>query len=222
MRVIFALLLLVVSIVLSAQNEEGVKLARVQYSGGGDWYTGPTSLPNLAEFCNKAIGTNISIEEDVVQVGSTDLFNYSFSYLTGHGNIILSIQEATNLRNYLLGGGFLFVNDSYGMDKFIRTELKKVFPDKELVDLPYDHPIFNQEFEFKNGVPKIHEHDGNTPRGLGIVHEGRLVVFYNYEADLGDGWEDQSVHNDLPEIREKALQLGANIIQYVFNMEEDL
>lgn len=191
------------------------QVARLKYNGGGDWYASPTSLPNLIEFCNKNLGTNLNGEEGVVEAGSTDIFNYPIVHMTGHGNVVFSMQEAENLRNYLIAGGFLNINDSYGMDKFVRAQMKKVFPELDLVELPHTHPIYHQKFDFPNGLPKIHEHDGKPAQGFGLVWQGRLVCFYNYESDLGDGWEDPEVHNDTPETRQKALKMGANIVQYV-------
>lgn len=193
-----------------------IKIARLKYRGGGDWYANSTSLPNLIEFCNQNIGTSIYPEEETVEVGSKQIFNYPFIHMTGHGNVVFSQQEARNLRQYLVGGGFLHIDDNYGMDKYIRTELKKVFPAKKLVELPFDHPVYHQTYNFKNGAPKIHEHDGRPAQGFGIIHEGRLVLYYTYQCDLGDGWEDQAVHDDSREIRMKALKMGANLIQYVF------
>jgi Domain of unknown function (DUF4159) len=192
------------------------KLAVLKYGGGGDYYANPTSLPNLIKFCNKELKTNIDIEPDVVEVGSGDIFNYPFIHMTGHGNVFLNNQELENLRNYLLGGGFLHIDDNYGMDKYVRRELGKLFPDKELIELPSSHEIYHQKFDFAKGLPKIHEHDNKTPQGYGIMHEGRLILYYTYECDLGDGWEDTEVHGDSEETRMKALKMGANIIQYVF------
>jgi hypothetical protein len=191
------------------------QIARLKYNGGGDWYVSPTSLPNLIEFCNKNLGTNLNPEEAIVEVGSTDLFNYPIVHMTGHGNVVFSVQEAENLRNYLIGGGFLNINDSYGMDKFVRTQMKKVFPELDFVELPHSHPIYHQKFDFPNGLPKIHEHDGKPAQGFGLVWQGRLVCYYNYESDLGDGWEDPEIHNDSPETRARALRMGANIVNYV-------
>lgn len=199
-----------------AQNKYTYQLAVLKYNGGGDWYANlATSLPNLIKFCNKNLNTNINPEQAIVEVGSSDIFNYPFIHMTGHGNVIFSQSEAENLRNYLIGGGFLHISDNYGMDKFIRPQMKKVFPELEFVELPFNHPIYNQKYSFKNGLPKIHEHDNKAPQGFGIIYQGRLVVFYDYECDLGDGWEDALVHNDSEETRTKALQMGANIIQYV-------
>lgn len=197
------------------------QIARVKYNGGGDWYVSPTSLPNLIRFCNKNLGTAISEEEAVVEIGSKDIFNYPFLHLTGHGNIILNQSEADNLRNYLIAGGFLNINDSYGMEKFIRKEMKKVFPELDFVELPVSHPIYHQKYDFPNGLPKIHEHDGKAPQGFGMIYNGRLICFFNIESDLGDGWEDPEVHKDSEETRQKALKMGANIVQYVF-MGENL
>ncbi len=194
-----------------------LKIAKLKYNGGGDWYANKTSLPNLIKFCNQTIGTNIVPEEDVVEVGSIDILNYPFVHLTGHGNIVFSNAEAENLRNYLLAGGFLHADDNYGLDKFFRREMKKVFPELNFVELPYNHPIYQQKFKFNNGLPKIHEHDGKPAQGFGLIYKGRLVCFYSYQCDLGNGWEDADVHNDPEPTRQKALQMGANILQYVFS-----
>jgi len=206
---------------LSAQNTPALKIALLKYRGGGDWYANPTSLTNLIQFCNKNLGTQIFPENDIVDAGSPEIFNYPFVHMTGHGNVIFSDAEAQNLRKYLIGGGFLHIDDNYGLDEFIRPQLKKIFPELELVELPFSHPIYKQKYEFKNGLPKIHEHDGKAPQGFGYIWEGRLVVFYSYETDLGDGWEDASVHGDSDATRTKALQMGANIIQYVFDKNEN-
>lgn len=193
-----------------------VKIAKLKYNGGGDWYANKTALPNLIKFANQELGTNIAIEEDIVEVASTDLFLYPYIYMTGHGNVVFSDNEAANLRKYLMAGGFLHVDDNYGLDKFIRLELKKVFPELELVELPFDHPIYNQKFKFPKGLPKIHEHDGKPAQGFGLIFQGRLVVFYSYECDLGNGWEDQRIHNDPEEKRQQALRMGSNILSYCF------
>ena len=192
------------------------QLAVLKYNGGGDWYSNPTSLPNLIEFCNQNLKTNINEDIATVEIGSLDIFNYPFIHMTGHGNVIFSSTEADNLRKYLLSGGFLHIDDNYGMDPFIRTELKKVFPNYNLVEIPSTHPIFNQKYIFNNGVPKIHEHDKKNPQAFGIFYDSKLVLLYTYETDLGDGWEDQEVHNNSDEVRTKALKMGANIIKYAF------
>lgn len=202
---------------LQAQNK--IKIAKLKYNGGGDWYANKTALPNLINFCNKNMGMNLAAEEDVVEVGSTDLFLYPYVYMTGHGNVVFSDQEAENLRTYLVGGGFLHIDDNYGLDKFIRLEMKKVFPELEFVELPFEHPIFHQKYDFDLGLPKIHEHDGKRPQGFGLMYEGRLVCFYSYESDLGNGWEDQSIYNDPEPVRQKALQAGANIIAFAFTQD---
>ena len=199
-----------------AQNYQ---IATLKYRGGGDWYSNPTALSNLVEFANRETGTSISTNIATVEVGSQNLFNYPFVYMTGHGNVVFSAQEAQNLRNYLMGGGFLHVDDNYGLDPFFRREIAKVFPEHDLVELPYSYPIYHQKFSFPDGPPKIHEHDGKPPQGFGIFHEGRLVLYYTYETDLGNGWEDQIVHGNPKEVRLKALRMGANILQYVFNRE---
>lgn len=198
----------------SSTTSFSFKIAKLKYSGGGDWYANKTSLPNLISFCNKNLNTNIFPTEEVVEVGSPTLFQYPFVHMTGHGNVVFSTTEAQNLRNYLIGGGFLHIDDNYGMDKYIRAEIKKVFPESELIELPFTHPIYSIKYKFPNGLPKVHEHDGKRAQGFGILHEGRLVLFYTYECDLGNGWEDQQIYNDSQEIREKALQMGANIISY--------
>lgn len=197
---------------LQAQNT--YQIAVLKYNGGGDWYSNPTALPNLVEFCNKNLGMNINKEVATVEVGSAEIFNYPFIHMTGHGNVVFSAAEAENLKNYLLGGGFLHISDNYGMDQFIRKELEKVFPDAKLEELPSSHPIYHQKYDFPGGIPKIHEHDGKPAKGYGIVIEGRVVVYYDYECDLGDGWEDPAVHKDSEETRAKALKMGANLIQY--------
>lgn len=196
---------------ISAQD-----VAILKYNGGGDWYANPTAIPNLIAFANINIKTNISKNPQVVNIGSEELFNYPILFMTGHGNIVFSNDDANNLRNYLISGGFLHISDNYGLDKFIRRELMKVFPKLELKEIPTNHPIYNQTFKFPNGIPKIHEHDKKTAQGFGLFHEGRLVVFYDYETDLSDGWEDEIIHNNPKSIREKALKMGANIIEYTF------
>lgn len=193
-----------------------LKIAKLKYGGGGDWYANKTALPNLIKFCNAQLSMNLSADEDAVDVGSRDLFSYPYVYMTGHGNVVFSTEEAQNLRNYLLAGGFLHIDDNYGLDKFIRLELKKVFPELELVELPFTHPIYHQKFDFPKGLPKIHEHDGKAAQGFGLLFEGRLVAFYSYECDLGNGWEDQRIHNDPETKRQEALQMGANIISFCF------
>ncbi len=216
------LLFCLLSLNIYAQTSSSVKIALLKYKGGGDWYADPTALPNLIKFCNKNLNTLIYPEHDVIDVGSPEIFNYPFIHMTGHGNVVFSDFEAANLRKYLIGGGFLHIDDNYGMDEFIRPQLKKVFPELELIELAFNHPIYKQKYEFKNGLPKIHEHDGKPPQGFGYFWEGRLILFYTYETDLSDGWEDAIVHGDSEEIRLKALQMGANIIQYVFNRNDNL
>lgn len=196
-------------------------IALLKYNGGGDWYANPTSLPNLAAFCNKNLDLNLNTDPPTVEVGSSDLYNYPFLHMTGHGNVVFSNEEAQNLRTYLIAGGFLHVDDNYGMDPYIRPALKKVFPELELIELPYTHAIFHQQYDFKNGLPKIHEHDNNPPQAFALFWEGRMICLYTFECDLGDGWEDADVHKDPEETRLKALQMGANIIQYAF-MENGL
>lgn len=193
-----------------------LKLGLLKYSGGGDWYANPTALPNLARFCNRTLNTNFDEDYGTVDVGSAELFNYPWVHMTGHGNVVFSRAESENLRNYLLGGGFLHIDDNYGMDPYIRTAMKEVFPELEFVELPFQHPIYHQRFDFPRGLPKIHEHDGGAPQGYGLFWEDRLICYYSFESDLGDGWEDPDVHNDPEAVREQALRMGANIIQFAF------
>ncbi len=202
-------------------DSQSYQIALLKYQGGGDWYANPTSLPNLISFCNKNLGTKINAEPATVEVGSPDIFNYPFLHMTGHGNVVFNQHDAENLRTYLLSGGFLHIDDNYGMDPFVRPELKKVFPELDLIELPFSHPIYHQTYSFSKGLPKVHEHDKLAPKGLGLIFEGRLLVFYTYECDLGDGWEDPEVHKDSEEVRKKALQMGANMISYVFTLQGD-
>ena len=199
-----------------AFSQNTYSLAVLKYNGGGDWYANPTALPNLIDFSNQNIGTNIKKIPEIVDVGSIDIYNYPLLHMTGHGNIIFNFEEAENLRKYLIAGGFLHVDDNYGMDEFFRREIKKVFPEKDLVIINSGHPIFNQSFSFPNGLPKIHIHDAKPAQALGIFDNGRLLCLYTYESDLSDGWEDPEVHNDSYETRVKALKMGSNIIEYVF------
>ena len=190
-------------------------IGRVKYGGGGDWYNDPSSELNMLRFLK--LHTSIDVEvktEEFVEVGSERLFSYPFLFMTGHGSISLTDREVANLRNYLENGGFLYVDDDYGFDKSFRREIKKVFPEKQLIELPFDHPMYTAHFTFPNGLPKIHEHDNKPPQGFGIFHEGRLVLFYTYESNLADGWADADVHSDPEETREKALQMGLNVIVY--------
>jgi hypothetical protein len=201
---------------INSQAQLSLKIAKLKYGGGGDWYANKTALPNLIQFCNRELGMTIAPEEDIVEAGSRDIFLYPYVYMTGHGNVVFPPSEAAVLRKYLTGGGFLHIDDNYGLDKFIRLELKKIFPELELVEIPYDHPIYHQKYDFPKGLPKIHEHDGKPAQGLGLIYEGRLVVFYSYECDLGNGWEDPKIHNDPEEKRQMALKMGANILSYCF------
>lgn len=186
----------------------------LKYRGGGDYYANPTSLPNLVQYANKNKNTRINPETPYVDVGSPDLFNYPFVHMTGHGNVVFSPSDIQNLRNYLLGGGFIHIDDNYGMDQFIRPEIKKLFPDNKLVELPYNHELFAYPYSFPKGIPKIHEHDNKPPQAFAVFENGRMVLLYTYETDLGDGWEDESVHNNSPELREKALKMGVNILYF--------
>lgn len=216
MRILTFFLLWFFTFGVAAQNQ-GVKIALLKYNGGGDWYANPTSLPNLIKYCNTNLKTNIYPDPSTVELSSPEIYNFPFVHLTGHGNIIFSENEAVNLRTYLEGGGFLHVDDNYGLNEYFRREMKKVFPEKELIELPPSHLIFHEKYTFNEGLPKIHEHDNKQPQAFGIFIDDRMVCLYTYECDLGDGWEDIDVHNDPEETRLKALKMGANIIQFVFN-----
>lgn len=191
-------------------------IAILKYKGGGDWYGNPTSVPNLIAFCNSNINTKINTNPQTVEPDSPDIYQFPFIHMTGHGNVFFSEDDVENLRNYLVSGGFLHIDDNYGMEPYIVKELKKVFPNKDLIELPKTHPIFSSAFKFPEGLPKIHEHDGKRPQAFGIFENERLVLLFTYETDLGNGWEDEEVHNDPFEVREQALKMGANIIKYAF------
>lgn len=191
------------------------QIGLLKYNGGGDWYANlDTSIPNLVKFCNENLKTNINPEQAIVEAGSADIFNYPFIHMTGHGNVVFSNAEIDNLRRYLISGGFLHIDDNYGMDQFIRPQIKKIFPESELVELPANHPLYHIKYDFPKGLPKIHEHDQKPPQGFAVFHEGRMVIFYSFECDLGDGWENPEVHSDTKEAHEKALKMGANLITY--------
>jgi len=204
------------SFILNPLQSQSLRIGLLKYSGGGDWYANPTSLPNLIRFCNENLKTNIGKDPATVEPGSRDIFSLPFVHMTGHGNVVFSDAEAQNLRNYLIAGGFLHIDDNYGIDPYIRREMKKVFPELDFTELPPTFSFFLFPFSFPNGLPKIHEHDNNRPQGFGLFWEGRLVCFYTYESDLGDGWEDPQVHGDSEPTRLKALQMGANLISFVF------
>jgi hypothetical protein len=210
MKKLFFLTLLLSSLGYSQE------IALLKYNGGGDWYANPTSLPNLIKYANQTLGTKIKAKPATVEPGSPEIFSYAFVHMTGHGNVVFSDAEIINMRNYLMSGGFLHADDNYGMDTYIRREIKRIFPNNDLVEIPANHPIFQKPNLFANGLPKIHEHDGKRPQAFGVFVENRLVLLYTYECDLGDGWEDQEVHNDPKEVREKALKMGANILNYIF------
>jgi hypothetical protein len=213
---LLALTLSCAAIIQPLAQQPTLKIAKLRYGGGGDWYANKTSLPNLIKFCNQNLKMNLYPEEDIVEVGSGDIFQYPFIHMTGHGNVVFTDAELQNLRKYLISGGFLHIDDNYGLNKFIRREMKKVFPELEFIELPYNHPIYQQKYKFPNGLPKVHEHDNLPPQGFGLIWQGRLVCYFSYECDLGNGWEDQSVYHDPEELRQKALQMGANLVQYAF------
>jgi hypothetical protein len=206
------ILVFLISIIGSSQE-----IALLKYNGGGDWYANPTSLPNLIKFCNQNINTTIKNKPATVEPGSPDIFSYPYIHATGHGNILFNDNEILNLRNYMLSGGFLHFDDNYGLDEYLRREIKKIFPNSNLVEIPATHPIFQKPYSFPSGIPKIHEHDGKQPQAFGIFENNRLILLYTYECDLGDGWEDAEVNNDPKEVRDKALKMGANILNYIFN-----
>lgn len=211
MKKSWILLLLIHNLCLSQE------IALLKYSGGGDWYANPTSLPNLIKFCNQNINTKIKTKPGLVEPSSPDLLSYPFVHMTGHGNVVFSDADVANLQNYLSSGGFLHIDDNYGMDEYIRKEIKKMMPNADLIELPSSHPIFQKPYAFPSGIPKIHEHDGKRSQAFGIFVEQRLVLLYTFETDLGDGWEDPEVHHDNTEARLKALKMGANILNYIFN-----
>lgn len=217
-KYLFGLLLSLAMITLYhvSASAQRMKLGLLVYNGGGDWYANPTALRNLAAFCNQQLRTGFDLQEAQVEAGSPEVFNYPFLHMTGHGRWDLSPAEAQNLRKYLEAGGFLHIDDNYGLDPYVRPALKKIFPELTLTELPFSHPIYHQKYNFANGLPKVHEHDNKAPKGYGLLYKGRLVVFYSYECDLGDGWEDPEVHRDKEEQHLKALQMGANLVQYVF------
>ncbi|SKB67284.1 protein of unknown function [Daejeonella lutea] len=201
--------------IISSYTAPSYKIAKMKYNGGGDWYANRTALPELISFCNKNLGTNFDKDEAVVEAGSAEIFNYPFVYLTGHGNIVFSDQEAENLRKYLTGGGFLHIDDNYGLDKFIRPQMKRVFPDLDFIELPSNHSLYNQKFKFPGGLPKIHEHDGKRPQGFALIYKGRVVCYYTFECDLGNGWEVAGTYSsDSEDTRQRALKMGANLVQY--------
>ncbi|OUR92000.1 hypothetical protein A9Q87_08445 [Flavobacteriales bacterium 34_180_T64] len=211
MKKVFIIIISLFTVFTFAQD-----LAIVQYKGGGDWYSNPTALPNLIAYCNANINTKMNAKPLSVEVGSIDIFQYPLLHMTGHGNVFFSDADAENLKNYLISGGFLHIDDNYGMEPYVTKELKKVFPNAELIELPTSHEIFSIVYKFPDGLPKIHEHDGKKPQAFGLFHEDRLVLLFTFESDLGDGWEDSEVHNDPEDVREKALKMGANIIKYAF------
>lgn len=219
-KIFFSFLLLSFTIIIfsfKSKTTYAYQIALLKYNGGGDWYANlETSLPNLIKFCNDNLKTAINPEQAIADAGSIEIFNYPFIHMTGHGNVIFSNQEAENLRNYMLAGGFLHISDNYGMDSFIRIQLKKIFPELDLIELPFSHPIYHQKYDFPKGLPKIHDHDKKAPQGFGLIYKGKLICFYDFECDLGDGWESQEIHNDSQEARNNALKMGANIISYAF------
>ena len=219
-KIFFSFLLLSFTIIIfsfKSKTTYAYQIALLKYNGGGDWYANlETSLPNLIKFCNDNLKTAINPEQAIADAGSIEIFNYPFIHMTGHGNVIFSNQEAENLRNYMLAGGFLHISDNYGMDSFIRIQLKKIFPELDLIELPFSHPIYHQKYDFPKGLPKIHDHDKKAPQGFGLIYKGKLICFYDFECDLGDGWESQEIHNDSQEARNNDLKMGANIISYAF------
>ena len=217
MKQLSLITIFIFSINILYAQESILKIGLVKYSGGGDWYGDPTALPNLMNFCNRELNTNFAADPGTVEPGSPEIFNYPMLHLTGHGNVIFSPEECRNLKLYFEAGGFLHIDDNYGLDLYIRREMKKIFPDQEFIELPASHPIFHQKFDFPSGLPKILEHDGKRPQAYGLFIHDKLVCLYTYESDISDGWEDPAVHGDGPEIRGKALEMGANIVSFVFS-----
>lgn len=215
-KIVFVFICLGLASLLQAQDP-GFKVAKLRYDGGGDWYANPTALPNLFKFIRANTNAGIALSEDITDLKSPQLFQYPMIYMTGHGNVVFSEEEVINLRKYLAAGGFLHIDDNYGLDPYIRREMKKVFPDQDFKEIPFSHGIYHSHYEFPKGLPKIHEHDGKPAQGFGLFIEGRLVVYYTYESDLGDGWEDRAVHNDPDDVRQKALQMGTNIVLWAIS-----
>ena len=217
MKKIFFSLVFLASILAGVQAQQlPLKIALLKYRGGGDWYSVVDALENLTKFCNKEMQMNLSNEYATIDVGSAEIFNYPFLFLTGHGNVVFSDIEAENLRIYLLAGGFLFIDDDYGIDPYIRPAMKKVFPDISFTELPFQHPIYHQKYDFSKGLPKVHQHSDKPPQGFGLLNKGRLMCFYGYESNISDGWESPGVHKDPEEIRQQSLKMGANIIRFAF------
>ena len=210
------LLILLGSLVMST-GIQSQTLGVLKYSGGGDWYSNPTALPQLIEFCNEHLGTTLASQIKTVSLTSDELFDLPWIHMTGHGNVFFSESEIETLKEYLLGGGFLHIDDNYGMDSYIRPILSGLFSEAPLIELPASHPIYTEFYKFPEGLPKIHAHDNKPPQAFGIILEGRLALLYTYESDLSDGWEDPRVHNDPESVRQNALQMGANMIHYVFS-----
>lgn len=213
-KIIISCFFVLAAMASAFQPAQQVQFAVLKYKGGGDYYANPTSVPNLVNFCNKNLKMNINSEVPFVEADSKDIFNYPFIHMTGHGNVVFNAADAENLRTYCMAGGFLHIDDNYGMDKFVRKEIEKIFPGEKLIELPFNHPIYHSKYEFTRGLPKVHEHDNKPPQGYGIIKEGRVVLFYSFECDLGDGWEDPSVHKDSEETRTKALKMGTNLVYY--------
>ncbi len=217
LSIVSCILLIVIfdnSYVNAQENINEFTVVRIKYDGGGDWYGNKTTLRNLLQFMSQELDIKTIHSEKTSSILDKSFFNYPTAYLAGHGNIKLSDEEAQRLRTYLISGGFLFADDDYGMDKSFRREMKKVFPELNFVELPFSHPIYKVYFDFPNGLPKIHEHDGGPPRGFGLIYEDRLVVFYTFNTDISDGCEDSEIHNDPPEKRQAALRMGVNILLY--------
>ena len=214
MKRIFLMVFMFLAINTFAQKTQ---VAVLKYKGGGDWYSNPTSLPNLVKYCNQNLNTDIDANVAVVDAGSLDIFNYPFVHMTGHGNVFFDDSDVKNLRSYLLAGGFLHIDDNYGMKDYVMSQMQKAFPELQWVELPYSHEIFNKPYHFPEGLPKIHEHDNKPPQAFAMIYEGRMICLLTYACDLGDGWEDQRVHYDSDEARLKALKMGANIIRYAFS-----
>lgn len=208
--------LIIILVFFNVLTIQGQQIAVLKYDGGGDWYSNPTALKNLIQFCNKNINTTIEPQPQVVHPEDPILFDYPFIHMTGHGNVVFSDEALKNLKTYLMGGGFLHIDDNYGIKPYVLTQIQKLFPEKELKEIPSDHPLFSIHFKFPNGLPKIHEHDGLPPKALGLFHENKVILLFTTESDLGDGWEDSVVHNDPEEVRLKALKMGTNIVKYAF------
>ena len=216
-KIITIILWLLFSATFFAQNENAFQIARLKYNGGGDWYNDPSAEVNLLRFISQNTNLRVKAEYKFVDISSEEIFSYPFLFMTGHGNVVFSKDDVARLRKYLENGGFLYIDDDYGLNKAIRREMKKVFPERDFVELPFSHGIYNLMYDFSSGPPKTHKHDENPPQGFGIFVDKRLAVYYTYESNPSDGWADPEVHKDPQNKREEALKFGTNIVLWALS-----